>query len=136
MAAKARIRPMSCPDCGYHCWGTRSWWERGLPSCPCGGQLVPTKPADLAFVGLIGQDDMPAREWTAICRENGWEDLIVRKGAAAKSWTVRRAAIRTRRADHCAYPGCGRWVAADADHCSAGHPQHEHVNELAAALPF
>ena len=26
---------------------------------------------DRAFAGLIGQDDVPAPMWTAICRENG-----------------------------------------------------------------
>jgi hypothetical protein len=42
--------------------------------------MEPESPADRAFVGMIGQDDVPAPMWTAICRESGWDDCIVRKG--------------------------------------------------------
>ena len=132
---KTRLRKVSCQDCGYTVRMTRSWMLRGFPGCPCGGTMRPDSPADLAYCGLIGQDDVAARDWTAICRENGWEDAIVRKGAAAKSWTTRRAAIRTAPAAHCVYPGCGRWIAAGADCCTAGHAQHEHA-EPVAAMPF
>jgi MMPL family len=30
-------------------------------------------------------DDMSATDWTAVCRENGWTDSIVRRGGAAKA---------------------------------------------------
>ena len=92
---------------------------------------MPTKPEDLAYVGLIEQDDVPRPVWTAICRENGWEDLIVRKGAAAKSWTARRAQLRTARADHCAYPGCGKWVPNGSEHCGDHSPA-----KVGEAVPF
>lgn len=132
-----RLRKVTCESCGYTVRMARSWMAVGLPTCPCGTEMRPTEGADLAYLGLIGQDDVPAPMWTAICRENGWEDLIVRKGAAAKSWTERRKLIRTERAGHCAYPGCGRWVADGADRCGAGHAQHDHVDGLElAAIPF
>ena len=109
----------------------------GLPSCPCGSQLEPESPADRAYCGLISQDDVPAPMWTAICRENGWEDSIVRKGNAAKAWTRNEGShLDSRRgsAAHCAFAGCGRWVAEGASVCSAGHPQHE--TAAVAAMPF
>ena len=92
--------------------------------------MVPTAAADLAWIGLIGQDDVPARDWTAICRENGWEDLVVRKGAAAKSWSSRRDQLRTAHADFCAHPGCGRWVKHGETLCA------EHARAEVAAMPF
>jgi hypothetical protein len=99
--------------------------------------MRPESPADLAFAGLIGPDDMPGPAWTAICRENGWEDAIARKGAAAKAWSSRRWAEGNRKlgAAHCAFAGCGRWIAAGADRCTAGHAQHERAPEL-EAIPF
>ena len=103
-SSKCRLRKVICADCGYTARVARSWMDVGLPTCPCGAEMRPESPADLAYVGLIGQDDVPAPMWTAICRENGWEDLIVRKGAAAKSWSERRKLIRTARADHCIHP--------------------------------
>lgn len=110
----------------------------GLPACPCGGTLEPETAADRAFCGLLEQDDVPAVMWTAICRENGWEDSIVRKGNALKSWTAKDAShLDSRRAGaaHCAFAGCGRWVADGADVCTAGHAQHENA-VLEAAVPF
>jgi hypothetical protein len=97
--------------------------------------MRPEAPADLALVGLIGQDDMPAALWTAICRENGWEDAIERRGAAAKSWTERRAKLRGGPAAFCVHPGCGKWIADGADRCATGHAQHEHA-EPVEATPF
>ena len=109
----------------------------GMPVCPCGATMRPCSPADLAFCGLIDQDDMPAIQWTAICRENGWEDSIQRRGAAAKSYARKLDAAggilgRVRGADHCANPGCGRWIADGVDRCSAGHAQSANVVELEA----
>src|SRR5579864_7941667 len=122
-----RHRKVSCPECGYTVRMARAWMLRGLPSCPCGAQMRPETPADLALVGLIGPDDMPAPMWTAICRENGWEDAIERRGRAAKSWTERRAKLRGAPAAFCVHPGCGKWIADGADRCAAGHAQHEHA---------
>ncbi len=122
-----RLRKVSCESVdtpsGWHAVGWQSVSLRARVALRCD----PLRARDLAYLGLIGQDDVPAPMWTAICRENGWEDLIVRKGAAAKSWTERRKLIRMERAGHCAYPGCGRWVADGADRCGAGHPQHDHA---------
>ena len=137
----ARLRKVSCPECGYTVRMARSWMEVGLPTCPCGTEMRPESGADLAYLGLIGQDDVPAPIWTAICRENGWEDCIVRKGAAYQAWMRsgkgRLGSRRTERASHCVYPGCGRWVADGAEQCGAGHPQHNHVAEPElAAIPF
>lgn len=133
-SSTCRLRKVACEDCGYTVRMARSWMTVGLPVCPCGQGMRPTDAADLAFCGLIGQDDVPAIMWTQICRENGWEDLIVRKGAAAKSWSERRKGIRMARADHCVYAGCGLWVADGADVCSAGHLQHDDVR--VEACPF
>jgi hypothetical protein len=94
--------------------------------------------ADRAYCGLIGQDDCKATDWTLICRENGWEDAIARKGAAAlayQSKLAERGGILGGRAGaaHCSYAGCGRWVADGAQACSAGHAQDGAVLE---ACPF
>jgi hypothetical protein len=132
---RTAMRKVSCPECGYTIRMARSWMTVGLPVCPCGQSMRPSEAADLAFCGLIGPDDMPAALWTQICRENGWEDMIMRKGAAAKSWSGRRAKIRMAPAGHCVYPGCGRWVAAGAERCTAGHAQHEDVPAV-EACPF
>lgn len=141
MAAKqtARLRKVICSDCGYTARIARSWLAVGLPGCPCGGRLEPDSPADRAFAGLLEQDDVPATMWTAICRENGWEDCIVRKGAAHQAWRRNpdsRVANRRAGAAHCAFAGCHRWVADGAEHCAAGHPQHADVDVAAAAIPF
>lgn len=140
MAAKTRLRKVSCPDCGYTVRKARGWMDVGLPVCPCGQAMRPDSPADLAWCGLIGPDDMPAPLWTAICRENGWDDSIMRRGGAAKAFERKLAesgGVLGRRvaAAHCAYPGCGRWVSEGADRCSAGHKQHDRAAEL-AAMPF
>jgi len=121
-----RLRKCSC-ECGYTIRVTRAWMVVGLPVCPCGGELLPTEPADLAYIGRIGPDDMPYRDWTVICRENGWDGEIMRKGAAAKVWTAKgtpniRATKRT-----CAFTGCGRWIARGEERCA------EHSHEL---MPF
>ena len=136
----SRNRKVSCPECGYTVRMARSWMERGLPVCPCGQAMRPESGADLAWCGLIGPDDMPGPAWTAICRENGWTDAIQRKGAAAKAHERKLAAdggILGRRAGagHCVYPGCCRWVADGAEHCAAGHAQHEQAPPL-EACPF
>lgn len=134
-----RLRKVICPDCGYTARVARSWISVGLPGCPCGGRLEPESPADRAFAGLIGQDDVPGPLWTAICRENGWEDSIVRKGAAYKAWQANpesRLANRRTGAAHCVFPGCGLWVAEGADRCNAGHAQHEHAEPIKEAIPF
>jgi hypothetical protein len=134
-AATTRQRKVSCPACGYTVRMARSWMQVGLPVCPCGESMRPESLADLALCGIIGQDDVPAPTWTVICRENGWEDLIIRKGNAAKTSTVRRAQLRHARADHCVFPGCHRWVATGAERCAVGHAQHEHLPAV-QALPF
>jgi hypothetical protein len=102
--------------------------------------MRPSSPADLAFCGLVGQEDMSGPDWTIVCRENGWDDSIVRRGSAAKAFERkldRSGGIMGRRAGaaHCVFAGCGRWVAADADRCTAGHAQHAHAAEL-EAMPF
>ena len=134
-AATTRQRKVTCPDCGYTVRMARSWMAVGLPTCPCGEAMRPESPADLALCGIIGQDDVPAPMWTQICRENGWEDLIIRKGNAAKTWTTRRAQMRHARADHCVYPGCHRWIANGSERCAAGHAQREDLPAV-AGMPF
>jgi hypothetical protein len=37
-----RLRKCECAGCGYVARVSRTWLQRGLPGCPCGGQLVPT----------------------------------------------------------------------------------------------
>jgi hypothetical protein len=86
-----RNRKVSCPECGYTVRMARSWMAVGLPTCPCGEQKRPDSPADLAFAGLIDESDVPGPIWTAICKENGWDDAIVRRGAAAKLTSVSSA---------------------------------------------
>lgn len=137
-SSTCRLRKVACADCGYTARVARSWMTVGLPACPCGGTLEPDTPADRAYAGLIGQDDVPAVLWTQICRDNGWEDAIVRKGNAYKQWQRNpQSSLANRRAGaaHCVNPGCGRWVADGADRCTAGHAQHEHA-EPVEACPF
>jgi hypothetical protein len=126
-AATTRMRKVTCPDCGYTEDGALLDAGR-LPTCRCGEATRPESAADLALCGLIGQDDIPAAMWTAICRENGREEAIVRKGPAYKAYAASgRGHLDSRRvgAAHCARPGCPRWVADGAERCAAGHPRHE-----------
>jgi hypothetical protein len=106
---------------------------RGLPACFCGaGELRPTKPADLAFCGLVGPEDMSQAAWNKIARAEGWA-IVRNQGQASRRLSesvIGEAPIRA----HCAFPGCGMWVKAGAEHCSAGHPQADD-GELEAA-PF
>jgi hypothetical protein len=37
-----RLRKCECAGCGYVARVSRTWLQRGLLACPCGGQLVPT----------------------------------------------------------------------------------------------
>lgn len=130
-----RQRPMACEQCGYHVGGTRAWWSRGLPTCPCGGQILPTKPADLAWCGIIGPEDMGQADWNAICRENGWP-IVRNQGQAARTFTESVMSDRPHKT-HCSYPGCGQWVANGAQFCHAGHSQDSSdVVELEPAMPF
>lgn len=135
-SSSCRLRKVACPDCGYVIRVTRSWMTKGLPVCACGAQMTACEASDLAFLGIIGADDMPAAAWTQVCRENGWDDAIIRKGRAVIAHELTYEPVNRRRvnAAHCAYAGCGRWVAAGAEQCSAGHAQHEHA-EL-EAMPF
>lgn len=137
-SSTCRLRKVSCDACGYTARIARSWMQVGLPGCPCGGTLEPDSPADRAYAGLIGQDDVPQTLWTQICRENGWDDCIVRKGNAYKQWQRNPASrLDNRRAGaaHCVFAGCGRWVAEGADRCTAGHAQTEDAPAL-EAIPF
>jgi hypothetical protein len=137
-AATTRQRKVSCPDCGYTVRMARSWMQVGLPVCPCGEEMRPDSPADLALCGLIGQSDVPVAMWTAICRENGWGDCIVRKGAAYKAHVASgRGHLDSRRvgAAHCVYRGCQRWIANGAERCAAGHPQHKEMSAV-EGCPF
>jgi hypothetical protein len=139
-SSSCRLRKVACPDCGYTIRMARSWMNQGLPVCPCGQSLRPDSPADLAWCGLIGREDMPAPMWTIICRENGWDDAIERRGGAARAFQRKVEASggvmgRKAGAAHCAYSGCGLWVSDTADRCSAGHAQHDHAVEL-EAMPF
>lgn len=144
MTAKTRLRKLSCDECGYTVRIARSWMTVGLPECPCGaGRLEPEDPADRAYCGLLNQDDVPQTLWTAICKANGWEDCIVRKGNAHKQWLRNpdsKLGNRRAGAGHCVYAGCGRWVADGADVCTAGHPQVEGAAAAVAlereAIPF
>jgi hypothetical protein len=139
-AQTTRLRKVSCPECGYTIRMARSWMSVGLPSCPCGSEMRPESSADLAYCGLIDCEDVSAVEWTAICRENGWTDSIIRRGAAAKAHERHELeaggfAARRAGAAHCVYPGCGRWIADGAERCTAGHSQHDH-GRVDEACPF
>ncbi len=79
-------------------------------------------------------------QWTAICRENGWEDAIVRRGGAARAFErklLESGGIQARPAGagHCVFPGCGRWIKDDAGRCTAGHAQCDDAPAL-EATPF
>jgi hypothetical protein len=97
--------------------------------------MRPTSPADLAFAGLIGPEDMSQRDWNAICRENGWE-IIRNHGQGARR--ISTPTIQTASKAFCAFPGCGRWIAHGAEHCAAGHAQDgsQHAETVAEAIPF
>jgi hypothetical protein len=128
-----RQRKCQCDQCGYVSRVTRSWMTvHPVQPCACGGQIQPCEPADLAFLGIIGPDDMSQATWNAICRQNGWE-ITRNQGQAARTLTAPLIG-RRRSADHCVYPGCGRWISDGADECTAGHAQHEHAET--ACTPF
>ena len=135
---KTRLRKVACPDCGYTARICRSWLAVGLPGCPCGGRLEPESPADRAYAGLLGPEDVSQAQWNAICRDNGW-DIMRNHGQHARSRPTGASVLQpVRGAGHCVYAGCGRWVAAGADRCSAGHAQHDGIGELepVGAIPF
>jgi hypothetical protein len=139
-APKTRLRKVACQQCGYTVRMARSWMKVGLPVCPCGARMLPESPADLAFCEIIGPEDVSSSDWTAICRENGWDDAIIRRGGAQLAYDRKlrdAGGILGRRAGaaHCVFAGCGRWVADDVDRCTAGHAQHEHAAAL-EAMPF
>lgn len=81
---------------------------------------------------------MSQAQWNAIARENGYP-LVLNHGQAVQAAhrgevpesLLRAAPVRV----HCAYAGCGRWVKAGADRCSAGHPQSDDAPEAEVA-PF
>ena len=133
-----RLRKAQCPDCGYVIRVTRSWMLQGLPVCPCGGRLEPVETSDKAYCGLVTSTDMSAREWNAVCRENGWLSQMVGQHGTmirmerAGSLTAKRKGLPT---PLCAFPGCGLMVAGDADYCAHGHAQHDHVEPL-EVIPF
>ena len=128
-SSTCRLRKVSCPDCGYVVRMTRSWMAQGFPQCPCGGMMQPDSPADLAFLGMIGPDDMGLAAWNAICRENGW--AITRNAGTAKQHGSGMAlAERVAPCEQCEYPGCGRWVKHGETHCK------DHSETLAEATPF
>jgi hypothetical protein len=130
-----RQRKVICAGCGNTARQTRSWMMQGLLACPCGGKLRPESPADLAYIGLIGQEDMSQAAWNAICRELGWP-IVLNQGQATQALNKGRTIAPTlsERASKpmCAYTGCGRWVAADTEHCAA----HAPVRELEPSMPF
>lgn len=53
-----RLRKCKCETCGYTVRVTRAWMLEGLPVCPHHGAMLPESPADLAYIGMIGPDDM------------------------------------------------------------------------------
>jgi hypothetical protein len=122
-----RNRPAVCDGCGYRAYTTRAWMLRGLLTCPCGGELRPTKPADLAFCGLVTSADMTQAAWNAICRENGWP-LVLNQGQASRR--LSEPVIHAAGKPQCSYAGCGRWTGAGAEYC------HEHNPVQATACPF
>lgn len=141
-----RLRKTQCDTCGYVARVTRSWLAvHPTQPCACGGHITPTDASDLAFCGLLEAGDISDREWTVVCRENGWEDQIVRHGKAAKDHLRRFEAEggilgrekRGSNAQHCAFAGCGLWVKDGAEHCNAGHPQTESAAPVAPdSIPF
>jgi hypothetical protein len=140
MAARARKRdtcrnrPTKCDGCGYRAYTTRAWLQRGLLTCPCGGELRPTKPEDLAFIGLVGPEDMSQAQWNEIARAEGWA-IVRNQGQASRKLSepiLGDAPVRA----HCAFPGCGLWVKSGAGHCTAGHSQTDDGPEAADLIPF
>jgi hypothetical protein len=49
-----RLRKCACADCGYVARISRTWLERGLPGCPCGGRLVPAELEDALAAHAAG----------------------------------------------------------------------------------
>jgi hypothetical protein len=109
--------------------------EAPLSCSKCDRLMTPEALADQAFIGMIGQADMSQAAWNTICRENGWP-VVLNQGQAAQALNKGReiaSALASKPSKPmCAYPGCGRWVSADTDHCTA----HAPVRELEPAMPF
>jgi hypothetical protein len=84
---------------------------------------------------MITQADMSQAAWNEICRENGWP-IVLNQGQAALALNRGReiASVLASKPSKpmCAYPGCGRWVSADTDHCTA----HAPIQVLEPAMPF
>jgi len=49
-ARTQRMRKASCEGCGYIAYISRRWIAQGLPTCPCGGRLIPEDPDDAALI--------------------------------------------------------------------------------------
>lgn len=83
-----RLRKVHCAPasggCGYVIRLSRKMIEIGVPACPnpdCGHHGQPmscANPADAVECGLMSLDDLPRTVRTQICRDNGWEDQIIR----------------------------------------------------------
>jgi hypothetical protein len=99
--------------------------------------MEPETIADRAWCGLITADDIPAPLWTQVCKENGWDDAISRKGFAAKAFqraeleagglAARIGSVKPQ----CGFAGCGKWTANGAEFCA----DHDHTAAV-AAIPF
>lgn len=83
-----RLRKVWCPACGTITYMSRTAITRGVPlcgvaDCACHGQaMICANPADAIECGLLTLDDLPRDQRTQVCRDNGWEDEIVRTCAA------------------------------------------------------
>jgi hypothetical protein len=109
--------------------------EAPLVCGKCDKQMTPESLADQAFIGMITQADMSQAAWNAICRENGWP-VVLNQGQMTQALNKGRkiSPVLAERPSKpmCAYPGCGRWVSADQEHCA----EHAASEILEPAMPF
>lgn len=95
-----RLRKCECPDCGYVARVSRTWLQRGLLGCPCGGRLLPADLDDvLAAVdaGHVSESELDGHaEWLTYTRAvasaaRGQAGRSARWGAVAADGTPWRS---------------------------------------------
>jgi hypothetical protein len=94
-----RLRKCACGDCGYVARISRTWLERGLPGCPCGGRLIPADLEDALAAHAAGhltdaELETHPEHWTYV-RER---ERIERGRTGAHKWgeDLRRDTAKTR----------------------------------------
>lgn len=77
-ARTTRNRKLECEGCGYVVRASRTMIRRGLPTCPCGGQLVPATLEDATLAhecGHLSREGLDAHP-EALEYAAAWSDVV------------------------------------------------------------